>query len=186
MRSTRTAESGFTLLEVVVVVAVVAIVGLGSVAAVAAIGRSGEPQTNRNLALMVVRNALERARVAASYLPVASSASESSAVASYAQTGDASYVLAPGSTVFAAQVVVPAVTCGSGTVRHIPVAVTTVVSPPAPGTNGTSIAVTATYPPAACAPSATATVTLTETLPPPQLAPGTQVYAPLSGEPADQ
>jgi hypothetical protein len=62
----------------------------------------------------------------------------------------------------------------------------TVVTPPAPGMNGTSVAVTATYPPSACAAAQTATLTLSETLAPPALAPGTQIYAPLSGEPADQ
>jgi len=186
MRSTKTAESGFTLLETLVVVAVVAIVGLGAVGAVAAIGKNGEPQTNRNLALMVARNALERARVAAAYLPVANGAAASASVNTYAQTGDATYVLQAGTTSFTAQVTVPMVTCGTGTVSRIAVGVTTVVTPPAPGTNGTSVAVTASYPPSACAPSQTATVTLTETLAPPALAPGTHVYAPLSGEPADQ
>jgi prepilin-type N-terminal cleavage/methylation domain-containing protein len=186
MRSTRTTESGFTLLETVVVVAVVAIVGLGAVGAVAAIGKNGEPQTNRNLALMVARSALERARVAAAYLPVASGAAASARVSAYAQTGDATYVLQPGTTSFRAQVTVPALTCGTGSVTRIAVGVTTVVTPPAPGTNGTAVAVTATYPPSACAPTQTASVTLTETLAPPALAPGTQVYAPLSGEPADQ
>ena len=63
MRSTKTAESGFTLLETVVVVAVVAIVGLGAVGAVAAIGKNGEPQTNRNLALMVARKTFNQAAV---------------------------------------------------------------------------------------------------------------------------
>jgi prepilin-type N-terminal cleavage/methylation domain-containing protein len=186
MRSTKTPESGFTLLETVVVVAVVAIVGLGAVGAVAAIGKNGEPQTNRNLALMVARNALERARVAAAYLPIANGAAASASVNAYAQTGDATYVLQAGTTSFSAQVSVPSVTCGTGAVARITVGVTTVVTPPPPGTIGTTVAVTATYPPAACAPSQTATVTLTDVLPPPALAPGTQVYAPLSGEPADQ
>jgi prepilin-type N-terminal cleavage/methylation domain-containing protein len=186
MRSTKTAEAGFTLLETVVVVAVVAIVGLGAAGAVAAIGKNGEPQTNRNLALMVARNALERARVAAAYLPIATSAAASANVNAYAQTGDATYVLHAGTTSFTAQVTVPAVTCGTGSVTRIAVGVTTVVTPPAPGTNGTAIAITATYPPAACAPAQTASVSLAETLAPPALAPGTQVYAPLSGEPADQ
>jgi prepilin-type N-terminal cleavage/methylation domain-containing protein len=186
MRSTKTAEAGFTLLETVVVVAVVAIVGLGAAGAVAAIGKNGEPQTNRNLALMVARNALERARVAAAYLPIANGAAASASVNAYAQTGDATYVLQAGTTSFSARVTVPAVTCGTANVTAIAVGVTTVVTPPAPGANGTSIAVTATYPPSACAPSQTQTVTLSETLAPPALAPGTHVYAPLSGEPADQ
>jgi len=186
MRSTKTAESGFTLLETVVVVAVVAIVGLGAVGAVAAIGKNGEPQTNRNLALMVARNALERARVAAAYLPLANSAAASSSVNAYAQTGDATYVLRAGTTSFTAQVTVPAVTCGTSSVTRIAIGVTAVVTPPAPGTNGTTIAIAATYPPSACAPAQTASIALSETLAPPALAPGTQVYAPLSGEPADQ
>ena len=135
---------------------------------------------------MVARNALERARVAAAYLPLAASASEGASVAVYAQNGDASYVLAAGTSAFTAQVQVPAVTCGAGSVRAIAVGVTTAVTPPAAGSSGTRIAVTATYPPAACAPAQTATITFTETLPPPQLAPGTNVYAPLSGEPAQQ
>ena len=186
MRSTKTAESGFTLLETVVVVAVVAIVGLGAVGAVAAIGKNGEPQTNRNLALMVARNALERARVAAAYLPIATSPAASASVNAYAQTGDATYVLQAGTTSFTARVSVPAVTCGTGDVTRIAVGVMTVVTPPAPGTNGTSVAVTATYPPSACAAAQTATLTLSETLAPPALAPGTQIYTPLFGEPADQ
>jgi len=186
MRSTKTAEAGFTLLETVVVVAVVAIVGLGAVGAVAALGKNGEPQTNRNLALMVARNALERARVAAAYLPIANTSAASASVNAYAQAGDATYVLQAGTTSFTSQVSVPAVTCGAGEVARIAVGVTTVVTPPAPGANGTSVAVTATYPPSACAPTQTATITLNETLAPPALAPGTHVYAPLSGEPAEQ
>ncbi|MGB8266987.1 MAG: prepilin-type N-terminal cleavage/methylation domain-containing protein [Candidatus Velthaea sp.] len=186
MRSTKTAESGFTLVEVVVVVALVAIAGLASVAAVAAIGRNGEPQTNRNLALMVARNALERARAAAAYLPLAATPAASSRVAAFARAGDASYVLQLGATSFSAQVAVPAVTCGSGSVRQIALSGTAVVTPPAAGATGTTIAVNVTYPPSACAPSATRSVSLSETLPPPLLAPGTQVYAPLSGEPAEQ
>jgi len=174
------------LLETVVVVAVVAIVGLGAVGAVAALGKNGEPQTNRNLALMVARNALERARVAAAYLPIANTSAASASVNAYAQAGDATYVLQVGTTSFTAQVSVPAVTCGAGEVTRIAVGVTTVVTPPAPGANGTSVAVTATYPPSACAPTQTATITLNETLAPPALAPGTHVYAPLSGEPAEQ
>jgi prepilin-type N-terminal cleavage/methylation domain-containing protein len=186
MRSTKTTEAGFTLIETLVVVAVVAMVGLGAAGAVAMIGKNGEPQTNRNLALMVARNALERARVAAAYLPIATDASAGASVSAYAQTGDATYVLQPGTTSFTAQVSVPAITCGTGTATTIAVGITTVVTPPAPGTNGTSVAVTATYPPSACAPSQTASVMLGETLAPPALAPGTRVYAPLSGEPADQ
>ncbi|HZO94933.1 MAG TPA: prepilin-type N-terminal cleavage/methylation domain-containing protein [Candidatus Baltobacteraceae bacterium] len=69
MRSTRTAERGFTLVELVVAVGVLAIAGAATAGAFAAVARNAAPGGVRDAALTVAENALTRARAAVAYAP---------------------------------------------------------------------------------------------------------------------
>ena len=162
MRTCRT-DAGFTLLEVVCCVAVLAIGIAGTLGAVAAVVRNAENGATRDVALMVAENALARARAAALYVPAAQPSPDAAvANASWALRSSASYTA--GATVLG-----PAL-CGSGTATFA-LAVSTTY-----GAASNAFTVTVTYPQNPCSPSGPATsVTLTQTLPTPHYAPGTQL-----------
>ncbi|GAC1584654.1 MAG: hypothetical protein NVS3B28_06160 [Candidatus Velthaea sp.] len=168
------AERGFTLIELVVTIAIVALVSLASIGIIAALAKNGESNINRDLALMVAQNTLERARVAAAYLPLVSDPAQDAAAKARAAAGDTSYILTPASA-FTATAKLPASSCAT-----IALAVTTSLS----GANVFRVRVR--YPVNACTAGATATVDLTEALPAPVPIPGSRVYQPLFGEPSVQ
>ncbi|GAC1412312.1 MAG: hypothetical protein NVSMB64_22540 [Candidatus Velthaea sp.] len=175
------AERGFTLIELVVTIAIVALASLATLGLIAAIVKNGAPNLNRDLALMIAQNTLERARVAAAYLPLVSDPSQDAAAKTRAASGDTSYILTAASS-FSAAAKLPDSTCaasGAGVAR-LALEVTTSLS----GANVFSVSVR--YPVNACSPGATASVDLTEVLPAPIPIPGTRVFQPLYGEPSVQ
>lgn len=120
MDSTRTAERGFTLLELLVCVAILAIVSAGTFGAFAAVARNATPGTARDVALMVAENALARARAAVAY--AAPPAPDASAL-----LGDRSWALRPGETDYVAGAELRAnALCGATAPLqlHLPVAAT--------------------------------------------------------------
>ncbi|MEA2718554.1 MAG: hypothetical protein QOJ39_418 [Candidatus Eremiobacteraeota bacterium] len=172
MDSTRTAERGFTLLELLVCVAVLAVASAATLGAFAAVARNATPGTTRDAALMVAENALARARAAAAYAP-------SSAPSSAQLVADRSWALTPGDTRYTAgaQLRANALCGGSGALQmRLPVVATYDVA-------SARFSVVVTYPrdPCRVAPDGAipdddaATLTLGETLPPPVYAPGATI-----------
>jgi prepilin-type N-terminal cleavage/methylation domain-containing protein len=173
MGSTRTAERGFTLLEVLVCVALVALATAATAGAFAAVARNATPGTARDVALMVGENALARARAAVAY-------ASSPALDASALLAARTWALRPGETDYVAGAQLRAsAQCGGAGARtlRLPVAATydaanerfTVVvtyprDPCAVGSDGTVAAGNA------------ATVTLAETLPPSVYPPGQAIH----------
>jgi len=167
--STRTAERGFTLLEVLVCVGVLVAAGAASAGAFAAVAREATPGTVRDLALMAGENALARARAAVAY---ASSPSADGTTL----LADRSWGLIPGQTdlVAGGELQAPA-TCGTSAplVLRLPIAATY-------DATTQRFTVVVTYPRDPCAlagdgsiPAGDAqTLTLGETLPPSVYPPG--------------
>jgi prepilin-type N-terminal cleavage/methylation domain-containing protein len=169
MASTRTAERGFTLLEVLVCVGVLALAGAASAGAFAAVARQALPGTTRDLALMAGENALARARAAIAY---ASSPSADGA----SLLADRSWGLVPGATdVVAGGELRASAMCGGSApvILQLPIAASY-------DTSSQRFTVVVTYPRDPCAlasdgsiPAADAlTLTLGETLPPSAYPPG--------------
>lgn len=173
MDSTRTAERGFTLLEVLVCVAILAIVSAATAGAFAAVARNATPGTSRDVALMVGENALARARAAVAY---ASSPAQDASALLAART----WALRPGETdyVSGAQLRASAM-CGAAGTRtlRLPVAATYDAA-------NERFTVVVTYPRDPCgvasdgtiAAGNAATVTLAETLPPSVYPPGQTIH----------
>ena len=165
MVSTRTAERGFTLLEVLVCVAILAVASAATVGAFAALARNATPGGVRDLALMAGENALVRARAAVAY--AASSSQDGPAL-----LADRSWGLVPGGRAYLAGVELGAAArCGAGgPVRlQLPVAA-------AYDAANERFTVVVTYPRDPCAPGNAATLTLTESLPPSVYPPGQTIH----------
>lgn len=168
----RTAERGFTLLEVVVAVGLFAIASAATAGAVAAVARGAASPAVRDAALMAAENALVRARAAVAY---ASSANEDVPPA----LGDRTWGLVAGMTTYIAggEVRAPSA-CGGAVALRIRMPVSAAFDPASQ-----RFSVTVTYPRDVCAVTANgtipagdaATVTLVETLPPSAFAPGQRV-----------
>lgn len=117
--SRRTAERGFTLLELLLCVGILAMASAAALGAFAALARNATPGTMRDVALNAAENALVRARSAVAY---ASSATQDGT----ALLGDRSWALVPGrSTYLAGASLRAAGACGDATARvvRMPVAV---------------------------------------------------------------
>jgi len=169
----RTAERGFTLLELLLCVGILAAASAAALGAFAALARNATPGPMRDAALAAGENALARARAAVAY---ASSAAQDGP----ALLGDRSWALVPGRTEYVAGAQLRAsAPCGDAAPRSVrmPVAVTY----DAPNER---ITVVVTYPRDPCAVAAdgsipangAATVTLAETLPPSVYPPGQVVH----------
>jgi type II secretion system protein I len=165
----RTAERGFTLLELLVCMAILAVVSASTLGVFAAIARNAATGSARELALMTGENALARARAAVAY---ASSSSQDGA----ALIGDRSWGLVPGQTTFVAGAQLRAsAMCGAQAPLLLKLPVTTAYDAP-----NERFTVVVTYPRDPCratsdgtiAQDNAATVTLAETLPPSVYPPG--------------
>ncbi len=158
----RTAERGFSLLELLVCVFVLALAGAAACGAFAAVARNAMPGTTRAVALMAAENVLARARAATAYAQSA----DPSAVAGLAS--DRSWAFAAGTQHFAAgaQLRAPA-QCGSGAPLTLSLPVTTAFDPA-----GQTLSVTVAYPADPCSGRADRSLTLSETLPPSVYPPG--------------
>ena len=173
MDSTRTAERGFTLLEVLVCVAVLAIASAATAGAFAAVARNAMPGTARDLALMAGENALARARAAVAY---ASSPAQDASALLAART----WALRAGETdyVAAAQLRAGPV-CGDAAPRTLRLPVAATYDPAIE-----RFTVVVTYPRDPCrvasdgtvAADDAASVTLAETLPPSVYPPGETIH----------
>ena len=174
-------ERGFTLIELVITIGLVALVSLATIGVLASLAKRSEPSTTRDLALMVAQNTLERARVAAAYLPIVTDPSQDAAAKTRASSGDTSFILNTAAS-FTARAKLPTSTCATSgaDATILDLAVQTTLS----GTN--VFRVTVQYPVNECVPSQTATLALSEVLPAPVPIPGTRVYQPLYGEPSVQ
>jgi type II secretion system protein I len=166
-------ERGFTLLELALCVAILALAGAAAVGAFAAVARNASAGASRDVALMVAENALARARAAVAY---ASSASQDGT----ALLADRSWALTPGSASFVAGAQLRAsAQCGSNGPQILRLPVTTTYD----AANQRFTAVV-TYPRDPCADASggtiasgdTATVTLSETLPPSAYPPGQMIH----------
>jgi prepilin-type N-terminal cleavage/methylation domain-containing protein len=169
MASTRTAERGFTLLEVLVCVGVLVLACAATAGAFAALARQALPDTTRDVALMAGENALARARAAIAY------ASSPTADGTTLLT-DRSWGLVPGETdVVAGAELRASAMCGNSAplVLRLPIAATY-------DTTTQRFTVVVIYPRDPCAlaadgsiPASDAlTLTLGETLPPSAYPPG--------------
>jgi prepilin-type N-terminal cleavage/methylation domain-containing protein len=160
----RTAERGFSLLEVVVCVGLFALASAATAGVVAAVARNASPGVTRDAAAMVAENVLARARAATAY-------ASSTTVDSTTLVADRTWGLIGTTTHFnaGAQIVAPAA-CGGASSATIPLLVMTNFEP---GTQRFTVSVT--YPRDPCATLAgtnAATLELTQTLPPPVYPPG--------------
>jgi type II secretion system protein I len=171
--STRTAERGFTLLEVLVCVAILAIASAATCGAFAAVARNAAPPGARDVALMAGENALARARAAVAY---ASSPSQDAS----AMLAGRTWALRPGETDYVAGAQLRSgAFCGNAGPRvlRLPVAATYDAA-------NERFTVVVTYPRDPCRVSSdgsiptgdAATVTLAETLPPSSYPPGQTIH----------
>jgi len=163
----RTAERGFTLLELTICVAILAIASAATAGAFAALARTAAPPAARDAALTAAENALARARAATAYAPSAAAPADRT----WALTAGTTQSVAGGQLAGAAP-------CGSPAPRPLLLPMSTSFDP-----SQQRFTVTVTYPRDPCAvggadiaPNGTATVTLSETIPPSAYAPGTSVY----------
>ena len=173
MDSTRTAERGFTVLEVLICVAILAVCSAATFGAFAAVARNATPGTARDVALMAGENALARARAAVAY------ASSPDQDASALLTGRA-WALRSGATGYVAGAQLGAgASCGDTVPRvlRLPVVATY-------DAVNERFTVVVTYPRDPCRVTAdgsvaagdAATVTLAETLPPSVYPPGQTIH----------
>jgi prepilin-type N-terminal cleavage/methylation domain-containing protein len=146
-------EAGFTLIELVLCMAILALVGAATVGAFAAIARNAMPAVTRDAALMVAQNALVRARAAAAYAPVTMPGTPSDPVtANLLNAGTQQYIA--GAQLLANDL------CGTGTPRTLQLPVTTNYA-------ANVFTVTVRYPRNPCSSTNDATLSESETLPPP-------------------
>jgi prepilin-type N-terminal cleavage/methylation domain-containing protein len=168
----RTAERGFSLLEVVVCAALFALASAATAGVVAAVARSAAAPAARDAALMVAENALVRARAAVAY------ASSPDQDGSLLLAGRA-WGLVDGTTTFTAgaEIRAPA-PCGGNVPLRLALPVTTTFD-----SSSQRFSVTVTYPRDPCAvaaggaidPDNAADVTIAETLPPSVYPPGQEL-----------
>lgn len=166
----RTAERGFTLIELVACVALILVAGAATVGAFAALARNANSGTARDAALMVAENALARARAAVAY--AASPVQDGPAL-----LNDRTWGLVAGETHYLAGAALRAGTCATNTPLQLPV--TTNYDPAAE-----RFSVTVVYPRDPCRVAAdgtipdddAASVSLAETLPPSVYPPGQVVH----------
>jgi prepilin-type N-terminal cleavage/methylation domain-containing protein len=169
----RTAERGFSLIELLVCVGILAIASAASVGAFAALARNATPGTARDLALMVAENALTRSRAAAAY-------ASSPSLDGPALLSDRSWALHPGEAdyVAGAELSASAICNANGAkLLQLPVAVSYDAA-------SQRVQVVVTYPHDPCRAAADGTIpsddaqtlTLAETLPPPVYPPGQVVH----------
>ncbi|HEX3550620.1 MAG TPA: prepilin-type N-terminal cleavage/methylation domain-containing protein [Candidatus Elarobacter sp.] len=165
----RTAERGFTLLELLVCAGLLTVALACTAGAFAALARNAAPAVARDAALSAAENALARARAAIAYAPPGG-----------AGANGRTWALAAGTTqsTAGAELHAPAM-CGANAPQ--------VVQLPMSATYGAAserFTVVVTYPRDPCAVNAdgtipasdAATVALSEVLPPSVYAPGTPVY----------
>lgn len=173
MDSTRTAERGFTLLELLVCVGILAAVSAATAGAFAAVANRTGPRATRDVALMVAENALVRARAAVAY-------ASSPAQDGPALLRDRSWGLVPGTTRYVAGAQLRAAAmCGKPAPLLVRLSVATVYDP---ATERFTVSVT--YPRDACRVSGdgtsadgdAGTLNLSETLPPSVYPPGQDVH----------
>ncbi len=164
----RTAERGFTLIELVVCTGILALAAAATAGAFAALARAASPPVARDAALSVAENVLARARAAVAYLP------------SGAASSQRTWALNAGKSTFLAGArLVAAMPCGSPTPRTVQLPASTTYD-----ASTEQFTVVVTYPRDPCAvgddgtipANDASTVTLEETLPPSVYAPGTAVY----------
>jgi prepilin-type N-terminal cleavage/methylation domain-containing protein len=167
--STRTAERGFSLLELLVCVALLTIAGAATVGAFAALARNATHGIARDAALATGENALARARAAVAY--ASSPAQDGTAL-----LGDRSWALVPGQTTYVAGAELRAsAMCGAA----VPLQLKLPVAAAYDAANE-RFTVVVTYPRDPCRvasdgtipPDDAATLTLAETLPPSAYPPG--------------
>ena len=172
MDSTRTAERGFTLLEVLVCVAVLALASAATAGAFAALARNATPGTARDVALMAAENALARARAAVAY---ASSPAQDASTLLAART----WALRPGETDYVAGAQLRAGTCGDTAPRTLRLPVAAAYDPA-----NERFTVVVTYPRDPCRVGSdgsipaddAATVMVAQTLPPSVYPPGEPIH----------
>ena len=173
MDSTRTAERGFTLLELLVCVGILAAASAATAGAFAAVARNAGPPAARDAALMVAENALVRARAAIAY-------ASSPAQDGPALLRDRSWGLVPGTTQYVAGAHLRAAAmCATGAPLLLRLPVATAYDPASE-----RFTVVVTYPRDPCrvggdgtiATDGARTVSLTETLPPSAYVPGQTVH----------
>jgi len=171
--STRTAERGFTLLELLVCVAILAVVSAATLGAFAAVARNATPGSARDVALMTGENALVRARAAVAY--ASSPAQDASAL-----LAARSWALRPGETGYVAGAQLRAgAPCGDSAARALRLPVVTTYD-----AANERFTVVVTYPRDPCRVASdgsipaddAATVTLAETLPPSVYPPGQTIH----------
>jgi type II secretion system protein I len=169
----RTAERGFSLLEVVVCAALFALASAATAGVVAAVTRNAAAPAARDAALTVAENALVRARAAVAY---ASSPDEDGSLLLAGRT----WGLVDGVTSFAAgaEIRAPA-PCGGSAPLRLALPVTTTFDP-----SSQRFSVTVTYPrdPCALGPDGAieatnaGVVSVAETLPPSVYPPGQELF----------
>jgi prepilin-type N-terminal cleavage/methylation domain-containing protein len=165
----RTAERGFSLLEVVVAVALFAIASAATAGALAAVARGAASPSARDAALMTAENALVRARAAVAY---ASSPDQDGTVL----LGGRTWGLVAGTTAYVAGAEIRApFPCRAPSALRVRMPVSAAFDPASQ-----RFSVSVSYPRDACAvaadgtipPTDTLTVTLVQTLPPSVFPPG--------------
>jgi type II secretory pathway pseudopilin PulG len=173
MHSTRTAEPGFALLEVLACVGLLAIAAAATLGALATLARNAGPAVARDAALMVAENTVARARAAIAY---ASSPTQDGP----ALLTDRSWGLHPGESDFVAGAQLQAAAlCGTASALTVKLPVTVTYDAPAE-----RLTVVVTYPRDPCGVAGdgtilgydTATVTLAQTLGPSVYPPGQVVH----------
>jgi prepilin-type N-terminal cleavage/methylation domain-containing protein len=165
----RTAEAGFSLLEVVVCVALLVIGSVLALALVPTLARASQAQLLRGAATGIARNAIERARAAAAYYPAAGVSDPAQRATT---TADHAWVLAPSAN-YVAAVRVHRAYCGTRAATSI-VSMNVGLTYDAP-TDTLTVAVA--YPPNPCDVAVQATVSLATQLAPASYAPQTQLPA---------
>ena len=169
----RTAERGFTLLELLLSVGILAMASAAALGAFAALAKNATPGPMRDAALVAAENALARARAAVAY---ASSPSQDASALLAGRT----WALRSGTTRYVAGAQFRAgAPCGASEARPLRLPVTTTYD-----AANERFTVVVTYPRDPCAvasdgtipPGGAATVTLGETLPPSVYPPGQTIH----------
>jgi prepilin-type N-terminal cleavage/methylation domain-containing protein len=175
--SIRTAERGFTLLELLLCVGILTVASAATAGAFAAVANRAGPRATRDVALMVAENALVRARAAVAY-------ASSPAQDGPALLRDRSWGLVPGVTRYVAGAQLRAAAmCGGQVPLLVRLPVATAYDPASE-----RFTAAVTYPRDACRVSGDGTIangdgdtlSLSETLPPSVYPPGQDVHRDVS------